>query len=61
MTRVRKAKTLALQQLPCLDGNLVLRLEPRLYPILGKLLSIPWFLTSEEMTVFMAGLEDKLE
>lgn len=60
VARVRKA-TLALQQLPCLDGILALRLEPGLYPILAKSLSISWFLTSEEMTIFMADLEDKQE
>lgn len=60
MARVREA-TLALKQLPCLDGILALRLESGLYSILAKSLSIFWFLTSEEMTIFMAGLEDKLE
>lgn len=29
------------------------------YPILGKTLNIPWFLSSEEMTMLMAGLNDK--
>lgn len=29
------------------------------YPILGKPLNIPWFLSSEEMTMLMAGLNDK--
>lgn len=60
MGRVGQA-TLSFQQLPCLDGILALRLEPGHYPILGKPLSNPQFLTSEEMTMFMAGLDDKLE